>query len=108
GLGRPAADALLFTNADGGPSRPTALAIRWRKTVQALGLPVIVFHSLRHSHVSMLIASKVDVVTISKRIGHADPSITLKIYAHLFDETDAAAAEAINMALGANSVPKTG
>jgi integrase len=108
GFGRPASDALLFPGQDGGPSRRTGLSIRWRKTVKALGLPSLVFHELRHTHASQLIAAKVDIVTISKRLGHADPAITLRVYSHMFEETDAAAADAINMALGATSVPKTG
>jgi len=32
-----------------------------------------------------LIDAGVDIVTISKRLGHANPNITLKVYAHLFD-----------------------
>jgi integrase len=107
GLGRPDADALVFPGQGGGPARRTGLSIRWRKTVKGLGLPDIVFHGLRHCHASMLIAAKVDVVTIAARLGHADPSITLKVYAHLWGKTDAAAADAIDAALGAKSVPKT-
>jgi integrase len=41
----------------------------------------------------------VDVVTISKRLGHASPAITLKIYAHLFRKDDGKASAAINAAL---------
>jgi integrase len=41
----------------------------------------------------------VDVVTISRRLGHASPAITLKVYAHLFRKDDSKAAEAINAAL---------
>jgi integrase len=51
------------------------------------------FHSLRHTHVSQLIASGMDVLTISRRIGHASPAITLRVYGHLFGNTDARAAE---------------
>lgn len=108
GLGKPAEDALVFPAWDGGPTRRTALSIAWRDGVKALGLPNVVFHSLRHTHASQLIAAKVDVVTISKRLGHANPAITLKVYAHLFEQTDSVAADAINAALGANSVPKNG
>jgi integrase len=107
GLGRPDADALVFPGQDGGPRRRTALSIRWGKVAAALGIPEITYHGLRHSHVSQLISEKVDIVTISTRIGHADPSITLRTYSHLFEESDAAAAQAINTALGASSVPKT-
>ena len=56
-------------------------------------------HSLRHTHASQLIVAGVDVVTISKRLGHASLAITLKIYAHLFRKDDGKAAEAINAAL---------
>ena len=44
------------------------------------------FHSLRHSHVAYLLSEGVDIYAISKRLGHADISITLKTYAYLLDE----------------------
>jgi integrase len=46
-----------------------------------------------------LIDAGVDIVTISKRLGHANPSVTLSIYAHLFRNDDSKAAAAINKAL---------
>jgi integrase len=107
GLGRPANDVLVFPALDGGLTRRTALSIGWAKTVAALGLPRVTYHQLRHSHASMLIAAKLDLATIADRMGHANPSVTLKIYAHMFEKNDAAAADAINAALGASSVPKT-
>ena len=108
GIGRLDTGALVFPGQDGGPCRRTALSVRWGKTAAALGIPDVTFHALRHSHASQLIAAKVDIVTISARLGHADPSITLRVYSHLFENTDSAAADAINQALGASSVPKTG
>ena len=62
-------------------------------------MPDVVFHALRHTHGSQLIDSGVDIVTISKWLGHANPNITLKIYAHLFRNKDGKAADAINAAL---------
>ena len=50
-------------------------------------------HGLRHTHVSQLIAAGLDVLTISRRIGHASPAITLGVYGHMFRNTDAKAAE---------------
>ena len=50
-------------------------------------------HGLRHTHVSQLIAAGLDVLTISRRIGHASPAITLGVYGHMFRNTDARAAE---------------
>jgi integrase len=46
-----------------------------------------------------LIHEGVDIVTISKRLGHAKPDITLRVYAHLFHKDDGKAAAAINAAL---------
>jgi integrase len=45
---------------------------------------------------AQLIDQNVDIVTISKRLGHAKPDITLRIYAHLFQKNDGKAAAAIN------------
>ena len=55
--------------------------------------------SLRHTHASQLIDEGVDIVTISKRLAHAKPDITLRIYAHLFRKDDGKTAAAINAAL---------
>ena len=41
-------------------------------------------HDLRHTCASMLIAKGADLVTISRQLGHANPQITLGIYAHMF------------------------
>ena len=74
--------------------------------VLAFNLPRVSFHALRHSHASALIAAGLDVVTISRRIGHANPAVTLSVYAHAFARAnkDAAAALAIEAAMGANKV----
>lgn len=41
-------------------------------------------HDLRHSHASLLINMDIDVLTISERLGHKNPSVTLNVYSHLF------------------------
>jgi integrase len=46
----------------------------------------ITFHGLRHSHVSFLISHDVDIYYISKRLGHKDITITMKVYGHLLDK----------------------
>ncbi len=67
--------------------------------MRSRGLPKITFHSLRHSHASALIAAGIDVVTVSRRLGHASPALTLKTYSHLFTNSDDKAAAAIDAAL---------
>jgi len=90
---------LLFPNLEGRPLRPSAVSWEWGRLADRLGEPAITFHALRHTHASQLIASGVDIVTISKRLGHAKPSITLAIYAHMFAADDSKAAAAVNAAL---------
>jgi integrase len=48
-------------------------------------LAKIRFHDFRHMHVSLLNKAGVDARTIADRIGHTDPSFTLKRYAHVFE-----------------------
>lgn len=44
------------------------------------------FHELRHTHASILLSSKVDIVKVCARLGHANPKVTLGTYAHLLPE----------------------
>jgi integrase len=62
-------------------------------------LPRVMFHALRHTHASALIAAGLDVVKISRRLGHGSPAVTPNVYGHLFDNIDVAAANAIEIAL---------
>ncbi|MBQ3194180.1 MAG: site-specific integrase [Oscillospiraceae bacterium] len=55
-------------------------------------LPAIPFHGLRHTSATLLIAGKQDVRTVSSRLGHAQASTTMNIYAHALQETDRKAA----------------
>jgi integrase len=93
GQGRAPDDALLFPRWDGAIRSPYSLTQKFRQAMRKLKLAGVTFHSLRHTHASQLIASGMDVLTISRRLGHASPAITLTVYGHLFANTDARAAE---------------
>src|SRR5258707_14844585 len=99
GAGRLPDDALLFANLEGEPLQPGNVSSDWGELAGRLGMPEVTFHALRHTHASQLIAAGVDIVTVSKRLGHAKPSVTLAIYAHMFTTDDSKAAAAINAAL---------
>ncbi len=62
-------------------------------------LPQIPFHGLRHTSATLLIASQQDAKTISKRLGHAQTSTTMNIYAHALQESDRKAADALEALL---------
>jgi integrase len=101
GLGRLNDNDLVFPSLYGTPGTPWApnsFGSAWFKLSAELGLGVS-FHALRHTHASYLFhLGTVDVVTISKRLGHSSPAITLGIYAHLIQQDDRKAAAAMNKA----------
>ena len=53
-------------------------------------------HQLRHSYATMLYDADVDVKTAQKLLGHADFSVTMKIYTHLSTEKESAGIERLN------------
>ena len=53
-------------------------------------------HQLRHSYATMLYDADVDVKTAQKLLGHADFSVTMKIYTHLSTEKESAGIEKLN------------
>jgi integrase len=99
GMGRATADALIFARLDGAPQSPNALSKEWRKAAASIGIIGVSFHALRHTHASHLIDAGVDVVRISKRLGHSSPTVTLDTYAHLFAKHEDKSAQAINAAV---------
>jgi integrase len=63
----------------------------FRGAVKRAGLQApgkLTLHSLRHGFASVLIANGLKVVYVSRQLGHANPSITLEVYAHLFDRAE--------------------
>ena len=52
--------------------------------MEGAGLPKCTFHSLRHSHASALIHAGLDVMRVSKQLGHSNPAITFTAYAQEF------------------------
>ena len=59
--------------------------------------------SYGHTSATLLIASQQDVKTVSTRLGHAQTSTTMNIYAHALKESDRKAADALETMLGKRS-----
>ncbi len=52
----------------------------------ASALPAFSIHDLRHTHATHLLREGWAVPTVSRRLGHANPGITLTIYAHALSD----------------------
>lgn len=86
---------LVFTADRGGPLLPTSVNSRLSKFSKNNGLPHINPHAFRHSAASIMIANGVDVLTVSKMLGHANTSTTTDFYGHAIDEAKRKATECI-------------
>lgn len=62
-------------------------------------LKPISLHGFRHSHASLLINLGVNIVDISKRLGHSNPAMTLKIYSHFYKTENSIVLDKLNKKL---------
>jgi integrase len=58
------------------------------------------FHDLRHTVASVLLSQGQSVRAVSQRLGHSNPALTLRIYAHCMPSDDAQLAAGLNRLLG--------
>lgn len=89
----------LFTRDDGQPVNPQTWTAWMDEFSKRHGLPHINPHAFRHTAASVLISNHTDVVTVSKLLGHADPTTTEKIYSHMIEDAKAAASDTITEVL---------
>ncbi len=81
------ADDLLFPARGGGYlKRPSYDTTGWfNRAVERAEVQTITPHDLRHTCASLAVSSGANVLAVSRMLGHKDPSVTLRIYADLFD-----------------------
>jgi integrase len=61
------------------------------------------YHDLRHGAAGLLLSQNVPVPVVSNYLGHANSSITLRVYAHMIEGMDGMTATAMNYVLGDHS-----
>lgn len=72
----------------------------WRPALRRAGLPErLTPHQLRHGAASLLLNQNIPVPVVSRYLGHANPGITMKVYAHMIDGMGGMAAAGIDDAL---------
>lgn len=97
-------DSFVFSGVPNGsqpimPGHVTKFAIRAAK---ACGIKTHL-HMLRHFSATQAIAAGFDPVTVAKRLGHADSSITMRVYSHALEERDRALADTLGNVLTAKA-----
>jgi integrase len=85
----------LFTSWNGAPMHPDVLSGWFEDFIKRTNLPQIHLHSLRHTNATLMIAGGEDVLTVSRRLGHAQASTTTNIYGHAIQAANAKAAETL-------------
>ncbi len=86
----------VLTAENGQPMHPDSPTDWLAKFSKRHGLPKLHPHLFRHTQASLLIAQGVDILTVSKRLGHAKVSTTLDIYSHALSKSDQQASQAFD------------
>ena len=82
------------------PVNPERITAWWRRSRDAAGVDGRWrLHDLRHWSATTSIAQGHDVRAVANRLGHANPSMTLRTYAHAVESTDAPIANTLGFAI---------
>ena len=84
---------LVMVNEAGRPLHPDSITARFNRLVDQAGVKRIRLHDVRHTYATLALDMGVDPKTLSDRIGHANMSVTLQIYAHRSQGRDQAMAQ---------------
>jgi integrase len=84
-------EGLVFSTIRGGYIGKDQVAAVLRAECERLGLRPLTPHGLRHLSASLLLSENVPLPNVSQRLGHADPSITARVYSHVVKTDDHAA-----------------
>ncbi|RDY28326.1 site-specific integrase [Romboutsia weinsteinii] len=90
---------LIFFDKNNKPIAQDVISKKFSRLLNDNDLPHIRFHDLRHSHVTLLINSKVPIRVISERVGHSNINTTLNTYSHVLKEMDKEASDKISESL---------
>ena len=79
-------DGYVFCQENGDPYEPRTYQDLFKRCVRQAGIRDANFHSLRHTFSTRSLEEGMDIVTLSRLLGHANPSITMDKYGHSTDE----------------------
>ena len=83
----------VCTKEDGAIACPATVAGRFWRTARVVGYEIS-FHTLRHTHATLLLKSGELPHIVSARLGHATAAFTMDFYGHVVEKDDAQMADA--------------
>ncbi len=93
-------DALLFSTRSGGYLARSNWNATFRRAADAIGLPAVRPHELRHTGATLAAATGATTKELMRRLGHSSPAAAL-LYQHAAEDRDAEIAHALDAMLGA-------
>lgn len=89
----------VFTHEDGTMLNPQAPTAHFKTFGKRYDLPGFHPHALRHTMATISIANGADIVSVSEKLGHSSPAITLQVYSHANEEAQKRANEVLDNAI---------
>ncbi|WP_195269529.1 tyrosine-type recombinase/integrase [Eubacterium sp. 1001713B170207_170306_E7] len=80
--------SFVFSNRQGSYLDPRAYQNYFSEVLKQAGIRCVNFHALRHTFATIAASRNMQISTLSRILGHSNPSITLQIYVHAVDEQD--------------------
>lgn len=78
----------IFTDKKGRPLYPSHISRSFKTKAKKVGFEGVRFHDLRHTHATILLNEGVYIKDVSERLGHANVTTTLSVYAHVLPNRD--------------------
>ena len=79
-------DNLVFTNELGNHIGIEALWQAFKRRAEAIGIPDLRFHDLRHSYATISLQNGDNYKVLSEQLGHATVAFTMDVYGHVTDK----------------------
>lgn len=104
----PNIDGLVFTSPTGAPRDPRTVSREWTETRLRLGIgPEVTIHALRHTAVSLALASGATLDDVKRMVGHSTIAMTSDTYGHLVEGRSREVADRLAVRLATSGAPRT-
>lgn len=90
---------VCYRRKTGKPWVPDDMSKRYSNLIDRLGITHVTFHGLRHCFASLCLKEGVEILEISRKLGHASASFTYDTYTHLMEDKSTYVANVVEEAL---------